>query len=104
MNDHAQTGTASDENLEAAQAAAAQGRVGEALRRYSALVSGRHASVAHKAIGDLLAQRKNDDQAAASYARAIELNPGFAEAHNNLANVLWRKSKDAKAIHHYERA
>jgi tetratricopeptide (TPR) repeat protein len=38
------------------------------------------------------------DEAAASYREAIRLEPGFAEAHNNLGSVLGRQGRAAEAI------
>ena len=43
-------------------------------------------------------------EAVASYRRALELNPDFAEAHNNLGTTLKDQGKLAEAVASYRRA
>ncbi|MCP4385157.1 MAG: tetratricopeptide repeat protein [Hyphomicrobiales bacterium] len=91
-------------DIDAARQAASAGRVSEAFESLNALTPGPEASLAHKVMGDIFADRHLDEEAAKEYRRAIRLDDEHAEAHNNLANVLWRKSKDQRAIDHYARA
>src|SRR5262245_28357526 len=87
-----------------ARAAASVGRLQEAVGLLGALTDGPQAPLAHKVMGDILAQSRHDAEAAKAYRRAVRLDAGFAEAHNNLANVLWRASKDMAAVDHYRQA
>ena len=87
-----------------ARTKAASGLLAEAFAALGALKGGPDAPLAHKAMGDILADRRADHDAAKEYRQAIRLNAGLAEAHNNLANVLWRGSRDPAALDHYVRA
>ncbi len=51
--------------------------------------------IAYKAKGDI-------DKAIAEYKRALELAPDYAEAHNNLGNLLKDQKKYDEAIVHFE--
>jgi tetratricopeptide (TPR) repeat protein len=55
-------------------------------------------------MGDLLALRRSDDQAIKHYKRAIELDPLYAEAHNNLGNVSWRQLNAPETAVHFRQA
>ena len=51
--------------------------------------------IAYKAKGEI-------DKAVAEYRRALDLVPGYAEAHNNLGNLLKDQKKYDEAIMHFE--
>jgi len=54
--------------------------------------------------GRAAAREGRNDEAVAAYKAALERDPNYAEAHNNLANLL-REAGDTKAAaEHYERA
>jgi tetratricopeptide (TPR) repeat protein len=44
------------------------------------------------------------DQAIAQYAKAVEINPDYAEAHNNLGVALLQKGLMYQAIEQFEEA
>src|SRR5207245_5306682 len=51
-------------------------------------------------LGLVLIREAKPDEAAARFAEAVRLNPGFAEAQNNVANVLAAEGRYAEAIDH----
>ncbi len=54
--------------------------------------------------GNALARQGQFGEAAASYVRALALDPGFAIAHNNLGNVLLELKRRDEALESYRRA
>jgi protein O-GlcNAc transferase len=62
------------------------------------------AAVASFRAGMAAQQRGELEPAAAAYRRAIEIEPGFAEAHANLGAVLARLGRTDEAMREYERA
>ncbi len=56
------------------------------------------------ALGNALAAQGRIEEAIAHYRRALGLNPGFPDAHTNLANALRVLGSNEQAIAHFERA
>ena len=55
-------------------------------------------------LGTILHDRGQIDEAAAAYRRAIEIAPGFAEAHGNLGNALKATGAAEDAVAAWRRA
>ena len=53
---------------------------------------------------DALASRGRLDEAIAHHRSALELNPSYAEAHNNLGNALTQTGRVDEAIPHFRKA
>ena len=71
------------------------------LRRAAALAP-RDATIAFN-LGNALAPSSPGD-AAAEYARALRINPGYADAHVNLGSLLFRQARVLDALPHLARA
>ena len=52
----------------------------------------------------MLYNSRQPDQAIASYLKAVQLRPRFAEAHYNLGQIYHEQGDKAKAIAHLQRA
>lgn len=63
-----------------------------------------HAARSYNEIGKLLEQQGRNDQARASFARALELNPDSADAHVGLGNLDRAQGARSKAIRHFRQA
>lgn len=61
-------------------------------------------SIAQIAMGDLLIAQGRAAEAAEHYGRGVELDPDYAEGHNNLGVALARDGRFADAIVHYKAA
>jgi Tfp pilus assembly protein PilF len=61
-------------------------------------------SIAQIAMGDLLIAQGRAAEAAEHYGRGVELDPTYAEGHNNLGVALARDGRLAEAISHYKAA
>jgi Tfp pilus assembly protein PilF len=61
-------------------------------------------SIAQIAMGDLLIAQGRAAEAADHYGRGVELDPDYAEGHNNLGVALARDGRFADAIVHYKAA
>jgi tetratricopeptide (TPR) repeat protein len=72
----------------------------EHLRRAAALAP-RDATIAFN-LGNALADA-SPAAAAAQYARALQINPDYADAHVNLGNLLFRQGRLADALPHFAR-
>jgi tetratricopeptide (TPR) repeat protein len=53
---------------------------------------------------NVLAEQGELDEAIACYTQSLQLQPGYAPAHNNLANALFLKGKLEQALAHYSKA
>jgi tetratricopeptide (TPR) repeat protein len=58
----------------------------------------------HKNLGDLYGQRGDSEKAIEEFKKAIELNPGYADAFNDLGNVYQQMGKMDLAIKSYQKA
>jgi tetratricopeptide (TPR) repeat protein len=58
---------------------------------------------AHFQLGDLLLSQDNKDQAAAEFAKTLELDPKHIQARIKLADYLYDKKEYGKALDHYEK-
>jgi Tfp pilus assembly protein PilF len=63
-----------------------------------------HFANVHSTMGILYSQRGKNDEAAAQFQRAIELQPDHAEAFNNLGNVYLQQGKWDDAVTQYKQA
>ncbi len=59
---------------------------------------------AQASLGYYFARHEQWAEAAAHYAKAVRLVPGYADAHNDLGHVLTRLGRPAEALAHYETA
>jgi len=58
----------------------------------------------HYTLGNLHSDEENLDKAIVEYKKALELNPDFARAENDLGFVLYKKGDYKDALVHYQRA
>ena len=75
----------------------------EALWRH-ALACTTDNDIAQASLGVVLLQKGEADQAIARFQAALEIRPGYAEAHNNLGSTLLQQGRVADAITHCEQA
>ena len=61
-------------------------------------------SIAQIAMGDLLIAQGRAREAAFHYGRGVQLDPDYAEGHNNLGVALARDGRVAEAVDHYRQA
>ena len=61
-------------------------------------------SIAQIAMGDLLIAQGRASEAAFHYGRGVQLDPDYAEGHNNLGVALARDGRVAEAVEHYRQA
>jgi Flp pilus assembly protein TadD, contains TPR repeats len=54
--------------------------------------------------GAILVNQKKFDKAIINYKKSIEINPDYAEGHNNLGSVLYKLGKFSESIDSYQRA
>ncbi|MGD0501208.1 MAG: sulfotransferase [Steroidobacteraceae bacterium] len=73
------------------------GRLGARVARQAAAGN----APGHVNLGNELARRGRMDEAAASYRRALALDPGLAEAHHNLGTVLLESGHVEESLEHY---
>ncbi len=82
-----------------------QGRLRDVLSRGSRLIEAfPRAAVLYNIVGAAHAGLKQPDAALQNYRQALEINPSYAEAHNNKANALKDKGDIAAAIASYREA
>ena len=60
--------------------------------------------VLYNLFGAILVDQKNFDKAIINYKKSIEINPDYAEGHNNLGSALYKLRKFNEAIDSYQRA
>ncbi len=80
------------------------GKFGEAESHYRQALAGRPTAETHNGLGYVLAQQGQADEAVAEFRKAIDLNPKFTPAYNNLAEALVKQGKLEEAEQYYRRA
>ena len=60
--------------------------------------------VLYNLFGAILVDQKNFDKAIINYNKSIEINPDYAEGHNNLGSALYKLGKLSESIDSYRRA
>ena len=58
----------------------------------------------HNNLGDLYGRRGDLERSAEEFKKAIELNPGYADAYHNLANTYQQMGRLDEAIENYQKA
>jgi len=80
------------------------GKLGEAESHYRKALPGRPTAEAHNGLGYVLAREDRTDDALAEFRKAIEIDPKFAPAYNNLADTLVKQGKLEEAEPYYQRS
>jgi tetratricopeptide (TPR) repeat protein len=94
-----------DALFEAAEQAAAAGRLAAAERLYYACLSAiPRDPVVRFNLGNVVRELGRPAEAKAHYMAALDAEPGFAEAHFNLGHLALASGQQAEAIAHFERA
>jgi tetratricopeptide (TPR) repeat protein len=78
------------------------GAFGEAESHYRQALPGRPTAETHNGLGYVLARQGRTDEAAAEFRKAIDVDPKFTPACNNLADALAKQGKLEEAAHYYE--
>jgi tetratricopeptide (TPR) repeat protein len=60
--------------------------------------------VIHNNLGDVYARQNNPEKAIAEFKKALEINPGYADAFHNLANTYQAVGNTQEAIINYQKA
>lgn len=95
--------------LATGQAALDQGRFDEAVARFNRVVAisanqPRTAAIANLKIGNVYMVQRKFENAAIGYQRATTLDPGYAEAFNNLGEALGELKRYPQAIEAFTKA
>lgn len=80
------------------------GNLGEAETHYRKALESKATPEAHNGLGFVLARQGRTDEAIGEFQKAIEANPGFAPAYNNLAEALVGQGKLEDAATYYRRS
>ena len=78
------------------------GAFGEAEAHYRQALQGRPTAETHNGLGYALARQGRTDDAVAEFRKAIDADPKFTPACNNLAETLAEQGKLEEAEHYYE--
>ncbi len=78
------------------------GAFGEAESHFRQALPGRPTAETYNGLGYVLARQGRADEAVAEYRKAIEVDPKFTPACNNLADALAKQGKLEEAAHYYE--
>jgi Flp pilus assembly protein TadD len=78
------------------------GAFGEAEAHYRQALAGRPTAETHNGLGYVLAREGRTDEAIAEFRKAIDVDPKFTPAYNNLADTLAKQGKLEEAVHYYE--
>jgi Flp pilus assembly protein TadD len=80
------------------------GQFGEAEAHYRKALPGRPTAEAHNGLGYVLARQARTEEAIAEFRTAIDVNPRFTPAYNNLAEALVTQGKLDEAETYYRRS
>jgi len=80
------------------------GELGDAETHYRKALPGRPTAETHNGLGFVLEKQGRAEEAVAEFRRAIELDPRFTPAYNNLAGALAKQGKLADAETWYRRS
>jgi len=80
------------------------GAFAEAETHYRQALPGRPTAETHNGLGYVLAQQGREDEAIAEFRKAIEVDPKFTPAYNNLAGALEEQGKFEDAAEYYRRS
>jgi tetratricopeptide (TPR) repeat protein len=87
-----------------AVAAVQAGNFAEAESHYRSALPGRPTAETHNGLGYVLAREGRGDDAIAEFHRAIDLDPHFTPAYNNLAAALEAQGQLADAAYYYRQS
>ena len=95
--------------LVAGQTAADQNRFDEAVRLYNRVIAlsankPQTAAIAHLKIGNAYMVQRKFENAVFGFQRALELNPNYAEAYNNLGEALGELKQYPRALEVFSKA
>jgi len=79
-------------------------KLGDAEAHYRQALPGRPTAETHNGLGYVLARQGRTDEAYAEFHKAIEVDPKYTPAYNNLADALARQGKFAEAEQLYQRS
>jgi Flp pilus assembly protein TadD len=79
-----------------------KGRLAEAESHYRRALRARPTAQTYNGLGFVLARQGHTDQALAEFRKAIEVDPKFTPAFNNLAETLASEGRLDEAAHYYE--
>ena len=79
-----------------------EGALADAEAQYRLALPGRPTAETHNGLGYVLARQGRTDEALAEFRKAIEADPKFTPAYNNLAGALATQGKLAEAERYYE--
>jgi superkiller protein 3 len=78
------------------------GAYGEAESHYRQALPGRPTAETHNGLGYVLARQGRTDEAIAEFRKAVDTDPKYTPAFNNLAEALAKQGKLEEAEHYYE--
>jgi len=81
-----------------------EGKFGEAESHYRQALAAKPTAETHNGLGYALARQGRTDEAVAEFRKAIDVDPKFTPAYNNLAETLAQQGKLEEAQHYYERS
>ncbi|HSQ01268.1 MAG TPA: tetratricopeptide repeat protein [Candidatus Dormibacteraeota bacterium] len=80
------------------------GDFGEAESHYRRALPGRATAETHNGLGYVLARQDRPEEAIAEFRRAIDIDPHFTPAYNNLAEALVQQGRLEEAAEYYRRS
>ena len=96
--------TCASAHFNLAVAAVQAGKFGEAESHYRSALPGRPTAETHNGLGYVLAREGRGTEAIAEFHRAIDLDPHFTPAYNNLAGALEAQGQLADAAYYYQQS
>src|SRR5262249_48306060 len=85
-------------------AAVQEGKYADAESHYREALAGRPTAEIHNGLGYVLARRDRTDEAVREFRKAIEVNPKFTPAYNNLAEALEKQGSLEEAGDAHQRS